>query len=30
MALIGEGMEKAQTYYTSTDAAKQAALEAGN
>lgn len=30
MALIGEGMEKAQTYYASADAAKQAALEAGN
>lgn len=28
--LIGEGMEKAQTYYASADAAKQAALEAGN
>ena len=30
MELIGEGMEKAQTYYASADAAKQAALEAGN
>jgi poly-gamma-glutamate synthesis protein (capsule biosynthesis protein) len=30
MAIIGEGMEKAQTYYASADAAKQTALESGH
>lgn len=29
MALVGEGMAKAQSYYETTDAAKQSALEAG-
>ena len=30
MAIIGEGMEQAQTYYASADAAKQTALESGH